>query len=75
MAIVYFNGAGKAEGVSFLSNPPNMGDAVTGAGSYVHKHYDQLVQWANGNQKNAAKPNVSTQYPVEIHVGECHEDV
>lgn len=73
MAIVYFNDAGKAEGVSFLSNPPNMGDPVTGAGSYVHQHYDQLIQWANGNQKNAAIPNVSTQYPVELYIGNCHE--
>lgn len=72
MVVIDFDSQKVAEGVSFLSNG-NLGDMITGKGSYVDIHYNELVQWATGGKNlKVVKGNVS-QYPVEIYIGNYHE--
>lgn len=77
IVVVDFDSNMIAEGVSFLSNGKDfsygeLGDAVTGKGSYVDIHYNELVQWATGGENFKVDKDV-TQYPVEIYIGNYHK--
>lgn len=71
IVVVDFDNNGIAEGVSFLSN--DIGDVITGENSYTHKNYDYLINLATGGESAEIKHNLSTEYPVEIYIGNIHE--
>ena len=50
LVTVFFTN-GKADGVIFLSNNVDSMDTITGEGSYVSKHYDELVKMATNDTK------------------------
>ena len=73
---VYFNNSEKADGVLFMQNSLDGIDTLTGEGSYISKHYDELVAMATND------PNVKVEtdlikynsqgvkkYPMEIYIG------
>lgn len=73
IVVIDFDKSGIAEGVSFLSN--NFSDfQVDGdcKNSYVNMHYDELVKLATGGKDIKIEKNVSSEYPVEIYIGNIH---
>jgi len=73
---VFFNSSGNADGVMFLSNNINTMDDLTGDGSYVSKHYNELVKLATTNSSILIETDL-TKYnskgvkktPMELYIG------
>ena len=72
IAVIDFDKGKKAEGVAFLSISGL--DDGTGKKSYVNKNYEKLLYWATGGKGTKIDRNKSTQYPVEVYIGNIHED-
>ncbi len=73
---VYFNSKDIADGVLFMQNSLDGIDTITGAGSYVGRHYNELVNLATTDKSIKVETDV-TKYnsqgkkttPMEIYVG------
>jgi len=72
IAVIDFGKEKRAEGVSFLSISGL--DDRTGKKSYVNKNYEKLLHWATDGKGTKIDCNKSTQYPVEVYIGNIHED-
>ena len=72
IAVIDFDKEKRAEGVSFLSISGL--DDRTGKKSYVNKNYEKLLHWATDGKGTKIDCNKSTQYPVEVYIGNIHED-
>lgn len=72
IAVIDFDKEKRAEGVAFLSISGL--DDWTGKKSYVNKNYEKLLYWATGGKRTKIDRNKSTQYPVEVYIGNIHED-
>lgn len=72
IVVIDFDKEKRAEGVSFLSISGL--DDWTGKKSYVNKNYEKLLYWATGGKRTKIDHNKSTQYPVEVYIGNIHED-
>ena len=77
---VYFNGEDKADGVLFMQNSFNGVDTLTGEGSYISKHYDELVAMATNDPNVKIETDLTKynsqgvkKYPMEIYIGNIHE--
>lgn len=72
IAVIDFDKEKRAEGVAFLSISGL--DDWTGKKSYVNKNYEKLLYWATSGKRTKIDRNKSTQYPVEVYIGNIHED-
>ena len=70
IVVVDFDKNQIAEGVSFLSQ--DVSDNI-GKNSYVNKNYKKIVKWAAGGKTIKIEKNKTTDYPVEIYIGNIHE--
>lgn len=73
---VFFSSEGKADGVFFMQNSFDGVDSLTGEGSYVSQHYDELVKLST-NDPNIKIESDYTKYnskgikkaPMELYIG------
>ena len=77
---VYFNGEDKADGVLFMQNSFDGVDTLTGEGSYISKHYDELVAMATNDPNVKIETDLTKynsqgvkKYPMEIYIGNIPE--
>ena len=77
---VYFNGEDKADGVLFMQNSLDGVDTLTGEGSYISKHYDELVAMATNDPNVKIETDLTKynsqgvkKYPMEIYIGNIPE--
>lgn len=80
LVTVYFNGEDKADGVLFMQNSFDGVDTLTGEGSYISKHYDELVAMATNDPNIKIETDLTKynsqgvkKYPMEIYIGNIHE--
>ena len=80
LVTVYFNGENKADGVLFMQNSFDGVDTLTGEGSYISKHYDELVAMATKDSNIKVETDVTKynsqgvkKYPMEIYIGNIPE--
>lgn len=73
---VYFNNSEKADGVLFMQNSLDGVDTLTGEGSYISKHYDELVAMATNDPNVKVETDLTKynsqgvkKYPMEIYIG------
>ena len=76
LVTVYFNGEDKADGVLFMQNSFDGVDTLTGEGSYISKHYDELVAMATNDPNIKIETDLTKynsqgvkKYPMEIYIG------
>ena len=80
LVTVYFNGEDKADGVLFMQNSFDGVDTLTGEGSYISKHYDELVAMATNDPNIKIETDLTKynsqgvkKYPMEIYIGNIPE--
>jgi len=79
MIVVDFNSKGIAEGICFISINSNEMDGLTGEGSYVSKHYDNLIKLASDNKSIKIENDMKydktklQKKPFELYIGNLHE--
>lgn len=80
LVTVYFNGEDKADGVLFMQNSFDGVDTLTGEGSYISKHYDELVAMATNDPNVKIETDLTKynsqgvkKYPMEIYIGNIPE--
>ena len=70
IVVVDFNDQGIAEGVSFLTNKV---DDMTGKTAYVNLHQKELLDWAGATKETKIEYNKTSEFPIEMYIGSCHE--
>jgi TolA protein len=72
MVVVEFDSNGLAEGVTYISSD----GTFSGAGSYVDRNYDQIINFVTGGGAypidDNVNPDVGFDYPTEIYIGTMH---
>ena len=73
---IYFNSDDIADGVLFMQNSFDGIDTLTGEGSYISKHYDELVAMATNDPNVKVETDLTKynsqgvkKYPTEIYIG------
>ena len=76
LVTVYFNSNDIADGVLFMQNSLDGVDTLTGEGSYISKHYDELVAMATNDPNVKVETDLTKynsqgvkKYPMEIYIG------
>lgn len=78
---VYFNNGERADGVLFMQNSFDGVDTLTGEGSYISKHYDELIAMATNDPNVKVETDLTKynsqgvkKYPMEIYIGNVPDE-